>query len=545
MGKISSVDEVRSEFLRHGVNAVEFQERVFPGETIYIVKVLEADFDGAIKIANELDQLIEGGFVTVKRADPQVDRKRTPVKSVQDDIITDLVGLLNSRSRTSEQLPSLQYVRDAAENLNIALSPRHHLIFGRRGVGKTALMVEAKRNLERQNAITLWVNFQPLRSLPAPRAFVSVLQRICDIPSSIYLDRRAKALSVELANNLRSRMLRAFDASVDIDAEVAQLVPDAQYMLRVLTEESQREIYIFLDDIHYVSTQELPQLLDMIHGITRDNKIWLKASGIKHQMRWFVDNPPTGLQTGHDAAIINLDITLENPKMARKFLSDIFDTYVEELQISNLSRVISSSAIDRLVLASGGVPRDFLVLAASSISITRAREGGRTAGVQDVNVAAGDAAKLKLQELEEDAAASRGGAAQRVETLSRIREFLLSDNQITFFQIDFLDKEKNAREYDLIQGLTDLRMVHLLNSSLSDAHQAGKRSEVYLIDLSQYSASRFKQKLTVLDLDRDALVMRKTRTSEQPRVGRAARDVNAILRRGPLFQLSKLSDLVA
>ena len=542
--QIASADALRSALISLGIEVCDIQERVFPGEKIYIVFVNDSYFDRAIQEANRLDERIEDGFITVKKSASSQQLERVSVSSVQDERITQLIELLNSRSRTSEQLPALRYVKDAEENLAITLSPRHHLIFGRRGVGKSALMVEARSLLQRKGALTTWMNFQPLRGLSSSRAFLTLLLRLCDLPRIQHQNRLRTPLSEVHASTLRERIQNTLAGAADVDLVAQGLVGDAQYMLRLLTDEVAQDLYLFFDDVHYMPSAELPVLLDMIHGLTRDNRVWIKAAGIKHQMRWFVDNPPTGLQTGHDATIINLDVTLENPRNARFFLSNIFQTYVEELRIKSISRVISASAIDRLVLASGGVPRDFLILSAAAMASTRARQGGRTAGVQDVNAVAGEAANLKLQELEEDAAASRGGARQRIDTLGRIRNFLISTRQITFFQIDFLDKERHPAEYDLVQGLMDLRMIHLLHASLSDRHEAGKRAEVYLIDLSQYSGSRFKQKLTVLDLESGTLVMRKTRTTELPRRGQVARDINAILRLGPVFDLSALSDLV-
>jgi hypothetical protein len=87
--------------------------------------------------------------------------------------------------------------------------------------------------------------------------------------------------------------------------------------------------------------REQPILLDMLHGITRDNATWIKAAGIKHQSRWFTDNPPTGLQTGHDAAIINLDVTLEQPAKAKNFLTHILQNYIDEVKLGHVSTVIS------------------------------------------------------------------------------------------------------------------------------------------------------------------------------------------------------------
>jgi hypothetical protein len=83
-----------------------------------------------------------------------------------------------------------------------------------------------------------------------------------------------------------------------------------------------------------------------------------------------------------------------------------------------------------------------------------------------------------LQELEDDAASSLGQAEARIEVLKRLRVFLLEEKQATYFRIDFRDKETHSKEYELMQSLMDLRIIHLINASLSDEREAGRRSEV-------------------------------------------------------------------
>ena len=63
-------------------------------------------------------------------------------------------------------------------------------------------------------------------------------------------------------------------------------------------------------------------------------------------------------------------------------------------------------------------------------------------------------------------------------------------------------KEEPPEEYDLLSNLLDLRLLHLLEPSLSDPHRAGERSEVFMLDLSQFSGQRLKHFLHVLDLRR-------------------------------------------
>lgn len=536
---------VRDAFERANISLNNSTVRRFPGETIVLVEVDENDFSEAVSVANELDSQLENGFVTVKKSRrEQAKAPRVRATSLIDPRINDLIELLNARSRTSEQQPSLHYVLDAEENLNVAASRRHHLIFGRRGVGKTALMLEAKKLVESRGASTFWLNVQTMRSLSAYEAFLTTASRLCDLPSVVHAGRPKVPLSVLRSTILGEKIRQQLSLRTIREEEVNRLVPQIQEVFHAFGQETQEDLYVFLDDIHYLSTREQPKFLDMIHSLTRDNAIWIKASGIKHQSRWFTDNPPTGLQTSHDAAIINLDVTLEQPAKAKAFLTNILRTYIDEVKLLSLSDVISREALDRLVLASGGVPRDCLILSATAIQVARQRPNARATGVQDVNQAAGNISKIKIQELEDDAASSIGMSSPRTESLLSISEFLLNQKQVTYFRIDFQDKETHSTEYDLLQSLMDLRLIHLINGSLSDEREAGRRSEVYMLDLSQFSGMRFKRNLLVLDFTKDYLVLKRTGGTTPSRPGDTADKLKNILRRGPLFPLSDLSAFV-
>ncbi|MGP3661127.1 ATP-binding protein [Burkholderia gladioli] len=530
---------------RAGVSPFSIQIRTFPGELIAIVEV-ERNYQRAIEVAQELDSQIENGFVTVRQVKSGGSKKdHKAVSGVHDLRISELLSLLSTRSRTSESQPSLRYIQDVEERLSVAITPRHHLIFGRRGVGKTSLLLEARRILENDGAYVLWVNVQSLRSLGVGHAFLTIALKLCDLLLTSQEAIRSSQTGLDALRSLRANIEQRFVANGSTLEDVAILVPLLQQECSRFTLQAQRTIYLFVDDIHYLPSVDVPYFLDLLHGVTRDNLVWLKIAGIQHQTRWFVPVPPIGLQTGHDAAIINLDVTLEHPERAKQFLESVLRGYIEECNASPLSNVLSTAALDRLVLASGGVPRDFLTLCAASIQTARQRPNAKTVGVQDVNNAAGVAGQTKLQELEDDAAATSGRSGELVASLNIVREFLLTTEAITFFRVDFRDKELRTVEYRALQALADLRMLHLINPSLSDQHHAGQRAEVYLLDLSQYSGSRLKQGIHVLDFERGHMVLKRTRSSEPARVGDTVLKLVSLLRRAPTFELSNLKSDIA
>ena len=546
---VKSEDFIREQFaVRAGIEIVDVTRRVYADEINFIVLVRQEDLGHAAEIGNQLDDelQIEGvqSFVIVRKAAQDMLERSGPAqltKGVEDARATELIRLITARSRVSNVQPSLSYVRDARANIATVIAARHHLIFGRRGAGKTALLVEAKRMAEAEGAISAWVNVQSLRHQDTNRVIAIILENILEaLISNQNLVPAASTVSVDvnrLYEEVRSLVAKKDAATKDVE----RLYPRIQKALSRYLEIEGYAIYIFLDDFYYLPRQDQPAVLDGLHACVRDANAWLKVSSIRHLSRWWQSSPPMGLQSGQDTDTIDLDVTLQQPDRAKDFLENVLTQYSKRVGIPALGRIFHTSALDRLVLASGAVPRDYLVLAARSIARAQERDKARLVGVQDVNHAAGDAANEKIQELEEDMASNVGTAQRTIAALNEVRTFCLQEESFTYFLIGYRDKEDNPDRYSVLTDLMDVRLIHLLDAGVSDAHAAGKRSEAYLLDLSQFSGSRLKQRINVIDFKGGKIVAKQTRTSTKTRTGDDPRKVIAILRGAPVFQLSRLS----
>ncbi|MET7276079.1 hypothetical protein ABZS59_33715 [Streptomyces flaveolus] len=540
---------------RSGIWVADIATREYPDETNYIVYVRENDVPDAAVIGNELDEEISSpgnrAFVIVRKApDELLEKEMRPLASgVQDSRSTDLGNLISARSRVSEAQPSLSYVKDADRNLFAVTTPRHHLIFGRRGAGKSALLVEAKRSLDSESNISSWTNMQTLRNEPAGRVFLHVvedlLQAVVTRQQRIRSQSPISVQAVDVYEEVRSLL------SVESPAPdwPTRLIPKVQRTLKRFLDANGLRLYIFVDDFYYIPRGDQPMLLDMLHGCVRDCDAWLKIASIRHLTKWWQSSPPLGLQTMHDADLLDLDVTLQDPGRAKRFLESILTEYARHVGIPSLSRIFSSPALDRLVLASGGVPRDYLILAQSSILKAQRRQKSKLVGVQDVNQAAGDAAQAKVQELEEDMASDIQSATRTLDALKRVRAFCLEETSHTYFLIGYRDKENAPSCYNVLTDLLDLRLIHLVDDGVSDPHSAGHRSEAYMLDLSQFSGSRLKQGIRVLDFQAGNIISRKTRGSyrgkseSSPKVGDTPLRAIAILRTAPTFTLDRVADL--
>ena len=538
---------IQNRFAEASIKIRSIERKDYPEESIFVVYVSEDDFDKAAMVGNSLDPELArkgfNGFVVVRKLADEAKNIVTHLKDgVQNVKARRLADLLITRARTSEAQPSLAYVPDTAENILIAVTSRHHLIFGRRGTGKTALMVEAKKRVEREGCLTFWVNIHTHRRDSIERIFAWICLNVCEQMQVFYSQREKTPQSLNLIAKLRDDAENLHAKQYLCANEVNRLIPYIQKVIRRFADTNETQFYIFLDDLHYLPSVEQPKLLDLVHSAIRDSDAWLKVAGIKHLTRWFQSKPPLGLQSGHDADHIDLDVTLERPSKAKTFLEQVFLSYARHVGISSLSSILSSTALDRLVLASGAVPRDYLTLSANAIYQTRTRENARLVGVQDVGKSAGEIADIKVSELEEDGASDEG-MSNRIKGLDYLRKFC-TEKSCTFFRIAFRDRDDRTDEYRIIRELMDGRLIHLVHASLSDIQVQGRKYEVYMLDLSQFSSERFKLRIKTLDFQKGYIVFRETGTTEEPKIGDSSVGLLNILRRGPLFELKQLSDLI-
>lgn len=157
------------------------------------------------------------------------------------------------------------------------------------------------------------------------------------------------------------------------------------------------------------------------------------------------------------------------------------------MQSLGLHQILNDGALDRLVLASGGVARDFLAIFRKAVDVARQRGNdyrGERIGSEDVNVAAGEHEPSKREELKRDTLEDQ---AQIERQFEKIVHFCLDEAEANLF---LLEKSSTGDEWNLIQELVDLRLIHLVRSRITVRTKPGKLYEGYMLDLSQYAGSR-------------------------------------------------------
>ncbi len=255
--------------------------------------------------------------------------------------------------------------------------------------------------------------------------------------------------------------------------------------------------YLFLDDLYHIRRSDQARVIDYCHRLAKGHNLWLKIGTVRHRTQAYINgDPPIGIKLGDDVEVIDLDLTLENFDLTRQFLFQILSKFIGNDHAISIKTLLAEKAVDRLVLASGGVTRDFLGIFKRSVDAARARiirrgidTRGTRIAIEDVNTAAGSYDQTKRQELIKDANDNHEKLEQLFQDLTAFCLDQLND------RVFVIDEKAEGEWVELIQELVDLRLLHRIKSHFSMKYgmYARRRFDAYMIDLSQYARIRMKE----------------------------------------------------
>jgi hypothetical protein len=357
----------------------------------------------------------------------------------------------------------------------------NHVIIGRRGVGKSTLILTTIELLSRRGDKTTWIDMQRYHRRRDMAATAAVLDELLTAFAPIGAPR----------SELQYR-LKLLSSKTDTNEEdVRRVVPTLVAFVRQHLHRQQW--YIFLDDFHLVGTELQPVLLDILYSVARGSNVWLKVAFVRNLAIIWDPARQVGLNIPQDAQSVELDQTLADPVSARAHLTAVLDTFVERCGFKHVGNLLNSEALERLVWCSAGVPRDCLSLFSSALRIAKDHRR-RKVGVQEINLAAGELAGLKTNQL---AVETTGEDAPLLELLDEIQRFCLDERHKNAFLVS---KQPLNPRYQLFAKLVDLRFVHLVHPSIT-ADKAGVRYEAYLLDYSFYTGMRRRQNIEELRIE--------------------------------------------
>lgn len=240
---------------------------------------------------------------------------------------------------------------DVSNHLERLKAKQHQIIFGRRGSGKSCLLVHFKNKIApSQNALTIYVDTDEIKRFGYPDVLIRLLLSIMEnTPSSKhwwrkYIGRKTKvqkhidSLRI-LLNQVEKRQVKKEDKSskeakaeggyngtsdnLSISNSQGTLTEFEENKLdtlerflndykTALVDELKKSRYNFgfviLDDFYLIQKERQPDVIDYIHRLLRGTDYYLKLGTVRHRTKLIRNDQQTiGVELQQDIEEINLD----------------------------------------------------------------------------------------------------------------------------------------------------------------------------------------------------------------------------------------------
>ena len=420
---------------------------------------------------------------------------------------------------------------------------QNYVVFGRRGAGKSTLL----KTLSSENGnFSIYVNLEDYKDISFPNIIIKVLTRLFDdsvkglneeiglFPIGKYFKKRKlvkklKNASIELKTKLKSpdkldeqrkyksKTSEGGSAKSKVKTPIGGLKAKGEYsesdekeiqhqwkidklnelktsidehkdlvsQLSILTE---KQIILVLDDFYFIPKDIQAYLVDYFHRISKSNDFYLKIGTIKHRTTLYRQTSKSyvGMELNADVYDIDLDYTLDKWNELKRFKRELIETAIKSSgAIVDIDEMMNEQAFDQLCIASGGVPRDFLVLFTKCCS-TLTTDDNRIS-VPEVREVAIENYANKKNALEKDST-EQSNLLESI--MFMIRDKVFTEKRTNIFLLENEGLEQNENVKQLIRELIDLRFIHVVDSNTSAAPSDGKRYSAYLLDVSLYTNGR-------------------------------------------------------
>jgi hypothetical protein len=428
---------------------------------------------------------------------------------------------------------------DISGNLPRIQAKQHQVVFGRRGSGKSCLLVHFHRGAALSNdVLTIYVDADAIKRLGYPDVLIRLLLTITEglpIPRRNWVRRllrwRRPALEKQ-ADELRRLLDLADQAEVtEEEKQAREWRPEAsaavgparvgiaansttssartstfkeqkldilerhfQDYKAVISDAIERSPYdmaaVIIDDFYLFHSAIQPDIIDYLHRLLRGTDLYLKVGTVRYRtvlMRH--EGQPIGVELAQDVEEINLDRTFEDVGSTQDFLGLMLDSMAKKVGIESASEFISPEGLLALTLASGGVPRDHLNTLVDGIVASRALGQARVTPKTVYKGAGRVSYRTKLKSLREDT----GQDADAIERVFLdLATFCLKEERKTGFLISQGEVTDHEGEHDVIQQLMDFKLIHVIESDTSAASGRAGRYEAYTLDFALFMEPRLR-----------------------------------------------------
>lgn len=439
---------------------------------------------------------------------------------------------------------------DVGPTYTLLSSTDNQIMFGRRGTGKTHFLAVLNNEIINRNIISVPIDMRLIgstggifsdQSIPLSERATRLLSDTLCVIHEVILDytfeynlenateiaellndfiEQATALNIEgvseneigssnqfaSSNSLKvdfskkgiSAGLSSSEKSTSSDSAISKVIGKkvlrihfgaiTKLLNKIISKLPHKELWILIDEWSETPLDLQPYLAELLRRILYPiPSITVKIAAIAHRCNFmqydFETNASIGIELGSDASsVINLDeyMVFDNDsEAAKEFFKNLLHRHVIALDQNSvcdhnpslfINDVFSqTSAFDEFVRASEGIPRDAIHM------ISLAAQRALTSKISIAHIR--NSAQRWFQVNKHNALNSRPSA---ISLLDRIIYEVIGLRKSRGFLIS------NEKNYELIDYLYDMRIIHVMKQGVSAQNAIGKKYTLYALDYGCY-----------------------------------------------------------
>jgi hypothetical protein len=279
-----------------------------------------------------------------------------------------------------------------------------------------------------------------------------------------------------------------FKQTINKSEKLDDLILSISDSFSQFTELTQNKTVLLLDDFYLVELSKQPRIIQYFHDIYKNarlNSFCFKLCSIPNRTRINKDGR-ADFSLKDDFSPIRLDKELYDFVNLKDYLLKITSNLNPSLKLSSndiLSLFSNEDVLNYTTVATGGVPRDFLVILSELIKIAKS-ENSKTIKKEHLYSAISDLKQDKEQNIEIESDISPEKLRQALEIIENEIIKGLKTNVILY--PSQLSKEHNS----LLKNLVNLRYLHIINENTSSEKVKKESFVSYLIDMTFYATGK-------------------------------------------------------
>ncbi len=260
------------------------------------------------------------------------------------------------------------------------------------------------------------------------------------------------------------------------------------FLLNEIERITKQHIFVYLDDFYQIPMKNQPEIIQYLHDIyknCRNNSFCFKIATLPYRLRMNQEGS-VDMSYKDDFSTIKLDYDLSELDRTKDYLLSILVNINPVLHISkqDIETLFNNSEVlIYTIIATGGVPRDFLLMFVELVKTARL-DNKTTIQKEHVYTVVKSLRDDKDNNIEYDSDISPDLIREAVEILKEDVVGKMNTNVILYPKL-LVDKHEA-----LLKNLTNLRYLHVIKDSTTSENRKKEEFEAYLVDMSFYAVNK-------------------------------------------------------